>query len=117
VKGTQRFCKELTQKYKEKLNELALKTSPCWGEISYLNNFKTTSVQNKRSVLLGWVFSTIKNQHGFAMEILLHNQHLLPENLYQSLYTHSESNAFSKATPLTFKQRVKNKLIGMVNKF
>ena len=44
------------------------KISPCWCEISYINDMKSSSL-GFRENLLAWVFSTILEQHGFAMKI------------------------------------------------
>jgi hypothetical protein len=42
-----------------------LKTSPAWAEISYFNKFENEF--DFRRVLLGWLFATLKKQHGFAL--------------------------------------------------
>ena len=44
------------------------KISPCWCEISYINDVKSSNL-GFRENLLAWVFSTILEQHGFAMRI------------------------------------------------
>lgn len=69
VKGPQRIGRdslaslgELDRKYIEYL----LKKSPGWAEISYLNTFDGET-HTKRDLLLGWVFSSIKGQHGHAL--------------------------------------------------
>lgn len=46
-----------------------IKTSPGWGEVAYINSFKQDFT--KRELLLGWVFSTLKQQHGFALEVAI----------------------------------------------
>lgn len=43
-----------------------LKKSPGWVEISYLNTFDGAA-RSKRDTLLGWIFSSIKDQHGHAL--------------------------------------------------
>lgn len=45
------------------------KISPGWGEMTFLNSFKESSMFTKRDILLGWVFSTLQGQHGFALEL------------------------------------------------
>jgi len=73
VLGTQRIKKE-TLLQKVKINNFnqklvaPLKISPCWCEITYINDFKNDFVLNKRDLLLGWVFLIIQQQYGFALE-------------------------------------------------
>ncbi len=47
---------------------LFLKTAPGWCEIAYINTF-TGSGMGLREHLLGWVFSSIKGEHGFALHL------------------------------------------------
>ena len=44
------------------------KSSPCWCEVSYLNDMESSEL-GLREHLLAWLFSTILNQHGFALKI------------------------------------------------
>lgn len=73
VKGSQRITKEhLSNSYNNRiLNKLAQfshKTSPGWAEIIYLNSFE--SEFELREYILGWVFATIMNQHGFCLMLV-----------------------------------------------
>lgn len=45
-----------------------LKTSPGWGEVTYLNSFANADF-SRRDYLLGWVCASIQRQHGFALEL------------------------------------------------
>ncbi len=45
-----------------------LKTAPGWCEISYINSFDNDAL-SLRQYLLGWVFSTMKSEHGFALHL------------------------------------------------
>jgi hypothetical protein len=45
-----------------------LKTSPGWAEISYLNDFSSSTL-SRRACYLGWVFASIKDQDGHAFSI------------------------------------------------
>lgn len=45
-----------------------LKMAPGWCEISYINNFEKEEM-GLREYLLGWVFSSIKREHGFALHL------------------------------------------------
>ena len=71
VKGPQRIGRDsleslgsLDRKYIGYL----LKKSPGWAEISYLNTFDE-EVHSKRDLLLGWIVSSIKGQHGHALAL------------------------------------------------
>jgi hypothetical protein len=70
-----------------------LKRSPGWGEVSYLNTFKgDPSYLHKRDYLLGWVFSTVEGQHGFALEIA----HEGIRRFSDSIFNEMENFSFSK---------------------
>ena len=45
----------------------SLKNSAVWGEMTYLNRFADEAMLTQRNLLLGWVFATTLNQHGFAL--------------------------------------------------
>lgn len=71
VKGTQRIGTNALQslgRLDRKLIGRLLKKSPGWAEISYLNTFGG-AVYSNRALLLGWVVSSIKEQHGHALFI------------------------------------------------
>lgn len=64
--------KIISSKFSElwkKILNLVVRKSPCWAEISYLNTFENVNTFDKRDFLLGWVFSLIKNQLYFALEL------------------------------------------------
>lgn len=97
VIGSQRFslesmaqkCTPLQRKYMHVL----LKRSPGWGEVSYLNSFIADSpFLDKRDYLLGWVFSTIEGQHGFAHKIAVDGFRRFNEPIFNEM----EELAFSK---------------------
>ncbi len=73
VRGTQRLSRKL---WEEKVRPLTggsipigLKTSPGWAEVSYLNTLLPTERFDRRDYLLTWVFSSLHEQHGFALEV------------------------------------------------
>jgi len=71
VKGTQRIGRDALQSLGQldrKLIGRLLRKSPGWAEISYLNTFARQGY-SKRALLLGWVVSSIKAQHGHALFI------------------------------------------------
>ncbi|MGH9714429.1 MAG: hypothetical protein ACRD5M_14115 [Candidatus Acidiferrales bacterium] len=45
-----------------------LKTSPGWGEVTYLNSFAGMDF-SRRDYMLGWVCASMQRQHGFALEL------------------------------------------------
>lgn len=86
-----------------------LPQTPDWCEVSFFNPFITTSL-TIREYLLGWIFASIKKQHGLALEIA--NKGLIKfgdaifirimENTIQSM----ETIAKNKIIRRTFKSRV-----------
>lgn len=88
IKGTQRIGHEYVNnlsKMQKKLFYMSLKTSAFWGEMSYINTFENQETWNKRDLLLGWIFSTIKQQHGFAYEISKIGQSQFPGPIFDNL--------------------------------
>lgn len=95
VKGSQKISeKRLNQIIpKKKTQKLLLATgkiSPGWGELTFLNNFKNPDL-SRREVYLGWIFSSILNQHGFASELALTGKEKFGEPLFDQLIRYSES--------------------------
>jgi hypothetical protein len=70
--GSQRINKKIKQIYfpGEDTGQLAsrLKSSPGWAEITYINAFEKSDF-SKREFLLGIVFSLVKNQFAFALQL------------------------------------------------
>lgn len=74
IKGSQRIRRESIPDHSgllvRRFAPVSLKTSPGWGEITYINTFPPDSEYlDKRDYLLGWVFSMVEKQYGFALEI------------------------------------------------
>jgi hypothetical protein len=71
VKGSQRIGRDLLTSLgildRKYINTL-LRKSPGWAEISYLNSFEGRAY-SQRDLLLGWIFSSIKGQHGHALAV------------------------------------------------
>ena len=91
IKGSQR----IEQDEFEKLNYLQrrsidsfLKTAPGWCEISYINTFKI-DVTDCRHYLLGWLFATIKREHGFAMQLAKAGSKRFHDPLFNDLHSFS----------------------------
>jgi hypothetical protein len=74
IKGSQRIRRESIPDHSSLLLRrfapVVLKTSPGWGEMTYINTFPPDAEYlDKRDYLLGWVFSMVEKQYGFALEI------------------------------------------------
>lgn len=75
IKGPQRIS---LSNLKNNFTNIEQRFFPCfqknaafWGEMTYLNTFERKEMLQKRDLLLGWIFSSIKRQHGFALELAL----------------------------------------------
>jgi len=66
------------------------KDSPCWCEISYINDMKSSQL-GLRENLLAWVFSSILEQHGFALGIARKGSSS-EDPIFGELYEYSLSN-------------------------
>lgn len=73
IKGPQRIRPGTLEQYfsktEQKFFPFLQKSAAFWGEMVYINTFENTELLSQRDLLLGWVFSTIKQQHSFALEI------------------------------------------------
>lgn len=98
VKGTQRIYQDVVQSmdyYQQRGMRTLLKTSPGWCEIAYINNFEGQDL-TVREFLLGWVFATIKKQHGFALRIAKLGEQRFRELIFSELQAYSrDSISFS----------------------
>lgn len=71
-----------------------LKNSPGWCEISYINKFEGPKI-DLREILLGWVFSTIKGEHGFALQIAKKGKDRFHEPLFDEMINTSRASISS----------------------
>ncbi len=98
---------------KETINEIpqnwTLDHSPGWAEATFVNNLVEADM---RSFLLGWVFSTILGQHGFAYEKAKEGQQKFGDSIFDKLIAASKSNMYPK---YSLKFRVKRKLQAILN--
>jgi len=74
LKGAQKMNSDLFNKmfptpFKKKIAEHTLRKSPGWAEMIYLNTFDKSELQTERNLLLGWIISTLQNQHGFSHKL------------------------------------------------
>lgn len=69
---------------------LFLKSSPGWGEVAYLNYLRGEDF-TARDFLLGWVFASLKKQHGFAMQVATSARERFGDPIFDDLRKHSMS--------------------------
>ncbi len=92
IKGSQKISRDELEliantPLRRKLLSYSHKTSPGWGEMLYIQNI--SAMEDRRSLLLGWVFAAVTGQYGFGIEIakkgcILSNNLLFPELLQAS---------------------------------
>ena len=71
IKGPRRITQTQLDKYfnssiVKKLAQFSHKISPGWAELIYIKKMDEGNF-SKREILLGWIFSTVLNQHGYAL--------------------------------------------------
>jgi hypothetical protein len=97
VKGSRRICQgdlgAMNNRQKKNFRH-ALRTSPGWCEISYLNTMEDKGF-TQRDFLLGWVFATLKDQHGFALALARVGEEKFGGPLFESMRSHSWSTLVS----------------------
>lgn len=113
VMGSKRISQSTLKKYKLDPNtNFNFPNSSCWGEITYFNTFQDKS--SDRDILLGWVFSTIKQQHGFALD-LLSKKNGIEQSLINELIAFTLESIQPVEEVVTTKQKIKNRLIHYIN--
>lgn len=80
------------------LQPLLLPTSPCWGEVSYLNTFD--GELEKRDFLLGWVFAMIEHQLGFAFELAIKGGRRFGDAVFEEMAEYSLASMSSEPSRL-----------------
>ena len=90
IKGSQRIRRESIPDHSiflvRRFASVALKTSPGWGEMTYINTFPPDAEYlDKRDYLLGWVFSMVEKQYGFALEIASRGFHHFDDPVFLEL--------------------------------
>ena len=94
LKGSQRIAQEdLAQLGPLQRRDIGafLKTAPGWCEIAYINTFAGPGT-GLREHLLGWVFSSIKGEHGFALHVAQRGRREFGEPLFDQLATASRKS-------------------------
>jgi len=74
IKGVPRIPYDLLKEYFSsdfafKLARESMHKTPCWGEITFFNDFKNEETFGIREYLLAWVFATIEKKHSFALVV------------------------------------------------
>jgi len=105
VKGTQRISPNELDSISQnsmmkKFIAESMKTSPCWGELTYLNTFNGSF--SIREYLLGWIFSTVMNQHGFSYHLALKAKELFGDSIFDELAKESRSEILSNVYKMKF---------------
>jgi len=89
IKGPQRISPRILKAHFGRLEQKALhhliKNSAFWGEMSYLNAYKGKEMLSKRNLLLGWIFSSLKGQHGFSLELAQLGASLFDGSIFEDL--------------------------------
>jgi FkbM family methyltransferase len=67
-----------------------LKTSPGWGEMTYLNTFRGSGPFSQRDWLLGWTIACLQEQFGFALDLCRRAQVAAPDPLFETLCAQTE---------------------------
>ena len=99
IKGSQRIDQNALNELnvvEKKFIHSFLKTSPGWCEIRYMNTF--ASLKNKRDYLLGWVFSLVLKEHGFALELAIKGGNLFGDQIFSEMKA-SSLRQIQKAYP------------------
>jgi hypothetical protein len=93
IKGPMRLRHQTLEEHfariEQRILPYSLKGSAFWGEMSYINTFRDFDMLNKRNLMLGWVLSSLKGQHGFSMELARTGSSLFKDGIFQDLLKHS----------------------------
>lgn len=121
IKGSQRIRADILKdfnKFERRYISQFIKTSPGWGEATYINNFNQDVHFSKRDLLLGWVFSSIKQQHGFALQIANEGYNQFCDAIFLELRTHTMQRVKRSYIwlPAYFIRRLVHKLYRMITK-
>ncbi len=116
IKGSQRIHNELFNAFpglKTRFLSEMLKTSPGWAEISYIHDL--SGVLSRRKILLNWVFSTIKNQHGHALLAASRGRDLYGDDIFKEMCAHSLSKIRVKL-PYALSMVVARRIKGLIER-
>jgi hypothetical protein len=91
IKGSSRIRKELVSEltHLEKDYMIHLhRTSPGWAEVTYFNTMGGDNF-TQRDYLLCWVFSFIRRQYGFSIEVASRGEKVFGDAIFTKLKDHS----------------------------
>lgn len=108
VKGTQRISEATVRKYNLNISKLNLRISSCWAEFTYIN---TCEKLGTRELLLAIVFSIIKKQFGFALDICSKIEGKVEAKLYLSLEKYLLNELNKEPSKPSIIHRIKNRLL------
>jgi hypothetical protein len=94
IAGSQRVDKQdlaSIPKLYQKYWDCFFKTAPGWCEITYINKFKDDNL-GVREYLLGWVFTTLNYEHGFAMSLARIAKEKFGDLIFDDLYAYSKKS-------------------------
>jgi hypothetical protein len=108
VKGSQRISKDTLEKYHLPAGKLNLRNSACWAEFCYINTGE--HFQSERELLLTLIFSCIKKQYGFALDLLVKLRNRIDPDLHEQaeLLLLAELRALPEIPREGFLTRLKN---------
>ncbi|MCK6603452.1 MAG: hypothetical protein L6Q59_01010 [Ignavibacteriaceae bacterium] len=118
VKGSQRLNMKLSAGIFgtgiiSKLVTFSQKKSPGWAEITFLK--KLSEINDKRGLLLLWLFAVVEKQYGFSLEAALKGKRQFgDENLFDDMISYSRKNLVLNTVALRFLPAVFEKLGKMV---
>ena len=92
----------------QKIIQYSMNKAPGWSETSFINSFEIDL--SKREYLLGWVFSTIQHQHGFALTLSKKGAKLFGDKIFPEMTEHSIKNIKKGIYKLKFMPAVLEKI-------
>lgn len=119
IQGSQRISqgtlKHCFNTFEKKHITTLINTSPGWGEVTYFNSFSQNSLE-KRDFLLGWVFSVVEGQYGFALELLHKAEQKFDDPVFDELKTFTLNTIKSNYYKIVFyySSKIINKLKKML---
>lgn len=118
VKGSERITNDILDEFTKnnllkKMIHFSIKSSPGWVETLYINDF--TEIKTRRQFLLGWLFSTILDQHGFAIHLAIKGKQIFNEPLFEKMLSHSKRCIYLNLFKLKFLPAVLTKFKKLFN--
>ena len=69
--------------------------APGWAEMTYCNSFKSSRMQTRRSLMMGWITATLIGQHSFAYTLAAKGRQLFGDDLFKSMKQSSRRKIWS----------------------